>query len=267
MNSGKVVGLFPAAIDPADKTRIVSHPGATYGGIVRQGWLSGPRMVDAMTDLRRFYADRGYRKLLYKVVPFIHTRAIAQDDSYALFRQGANRVRCDLSCAINLTSRLPSSTRRRRGLKKALKRVTLSNDLTLLGDLWEVLAKNLNREYLSKPVHSLEELQLLQSLFPDQIFIRCALVEGKTEAGVVFFNSPIAWHAQYIGSSELGYDVSALDAVFDSAISEAQRAGASYFDFGTSNENEGRILNEGLYRFKVEFGGGGMVHEFYELEL
>ena len=37
--------------------------------------------------------------------------------------------------------------------------------------------------------------------------------------------------------------------------------------FGTSNgEAEGR-LNEGLYRFKSEFGGSGVAHETYELEL
>jgi lipid II:glycine glycyltransferase (peptidoglycan interpeptide bridge formation enzyme) len=61
--------------------------------------------------------------------------------------------------------------------------------------------------------------------------------------------------------------VSALDAVFDGAIIDANRAGVRYFDFGTSNEDEGAVLNEGLYRFKAEFGGGGVAHEFFELDL
>jgi len=84
---------------------------------------------------------------------------------------------------------------------------------------------------------------------------------------VVFFISRSAWHAQYIAASESAYNVSALDAIFDSAISEARKAGARYFDFGTSNEQAGLILNDGLYRFKSEFGGGGVAHEYYELDL
>jgi hypothetical protein len=43
--------------------------------------------------------------------------------------------------------------------------------------------------------------------------------------------------------------------------------GARYFDFGVSNEQEGRILNEGLYRFKTSFGAGGVAQEFYKVEL
>ena len=50
-------------------------------------------------------------------------------------------------------------------------------------------------------------------------------------------------------------------------VAEARARGACYFDFGISNEDEGRVLNEGLYRFKYEFGAGSAVHEFYELDL
>jgi lipid II:glycine glycyltransferase (peptidoglycan interpeptide bridge formation enzyme) len=53
----------------------------------------------------------------------------------------------------------------------------------------------------------------------------------------------------------------------DYATGKSADLGARYFDFGISNEQEGRILNEGLYRFKVSFGAGGVVHEFYEVEL
>ena len=35
----RVVGVFPAAIDPEMEARIVSHPGITYGGIVHDGAL------------------------------------------------------------------------------------------------------------------------------------------------------------------------------------------------------------------------------------
>ena len=39
------------------------------------------------------------------------------------------------------------------------------------------------------------------------------------------------------------------------------------FKSWVSNEQEGKILNERLHRFKTSFGAGGVVHEFYEVEL
>jgi hypothetical protein len=266
--SGKVVGVFPAAASTIDPELVVSHPGATFGGIVHQGWLTGTRMVETLIKLRKYYCHGGYVRLLYKAVPHMYTKIPAQDDLYALFRLGARRVRCDLSCTIDLANRQPPSERRRRSLKKAKKMVTVLSDSTaLLGKLWPVIEENLARKHNLRPVHTLDELALLLDRFPEQIAMRCALLEDRVAAGVVFFNSLNVWHAQYTAASERGYEVSALDAVFESAIESAQRASARYFDFGVSTEDSGRTLNDGLYRFKSEFGGGGMVHEFYELDL
>lgn len=268
LDAGNLAGLLPAAESPWDPCTVVSHPGTTYGGIVHQGRLRGMRMIEALSAIAQYYAGDGYQRLQYKPVPHIYTCLPAQDDLYALFRLDANRVRCDLSSTLDLANRAPVSERRKRGLKKAQKGgVVLSSDPALLADLWAVIAQNLARKHDAKPVHSLPDLTLLRERFPQNIVTRCALLEGKVEAGVVFFNSPNAWHAQYIAASEAAYDVSALDAVFDLAIMEAQQSGARYFDFGTSNEQAGMVLNDGLYRFKSEFGGGGVVHEYYELML
>lgn len=265
--SGKVVGIFPAASSPVDSGMVISHPGSTYGGVIHQGWLTGTRMIETLAALCNYYKNSNYQRLLYKVVPYIYAKAPAQDDLYALFRLGAKRIRCDLSCAIDLENRLVPSERRRRGLKKAQKLVVLSSDSSFLSELWTVIAQNLARKHDVKPVHSLEDLVLLLNRFPEQVVMRCALLEDRVEAGVVFFNSLNVWHAQYIAASERGYEVSALDAVFESAIESAQQASVRYFDFGISNEDNGQILNEGLYRFKSEFGSSGVVHEFYELDL
>jgi hypothetical protein len=266
MNSGKIMGVFPAAESPTDPELVVSHPGATYGGVVHQGGLTGTRMIEAITALAKYYKDN-YRRLIYKSIPYIYHNVPAQDDTYALFRYGSLRNRCDLSCAIDLATRTVASERRRRGLKKALKSVTLSSDPALLPEVWSVIACNLGSKHNVRPTHSLAELSILMKLFPDRITLQSALLEEHVIAGVVFFNSPKAWHAQYIGASEHGYEMAALDAVFDAAISTARETGARYFDFGISNENEGKTLNEGLYRFKSEFGGGGVAHEFWEMDL
>jgi len=74
-------------------------------------------------------------------------------------------------------------------------------------------------------------------------------------------------HIQYSCASRRGFSLHALDAVFDHCITAAAGTGARWFSMGISNEDGGRVLNENLYRFKVEFGAGSTTHEFYQLEL
>lgn len=267
VENGKLVGVLPAAQSPSNEAQVVTHPGITYGGIVHTGKLVGMKMLETLSAVCAWYSEKGYSSLLYKVLPHIYAKAPAQDDLYALFRLGAERVRCDLSCAIDLTARLEQSQRRKRGFKKASEVVTISNEPHLLESFWQILEDNLERKHAARPVHSLAEMKLLTSFFPHNISISCALIDGRVEAGVLFFNGSIVWHAQYIAASAKAYEVGALDAVFESAIKRAAQDGVRYFDFGTSNEDAGWKLNDGLYRFKSEFGAAGVAHEFFELRL
>ena len=224
-------------------------------------------MIEAFEVIGEHFMRAGYSRLQYKPLPYIYSCVPAQDDLYALFRLGAKRVRCDLSCSIDLAERRPLSERRRRGLKKSKGIVTLSSIPSLLSELWHVIAQNLYRKHDARPVHSLQELTLLQQRFPSHILVRSALLDGVVEAGIILFKTDRVWHAQYIGASEVAYGISALDAVFNAAILEAQQSGARYFDFGTSNEDSGMVLNDGLYRFKSELGGGGVGYDTYQLTL
>jgi hypothetical protein len=267
-DEGKWVGLFPAALSLSDNRLVVSHPGVTYGGVIHQGILRGERMIEALTLMKQHYASLGLVKLLYKAVPTFYHQAPAQDDLYALFRLFAKRTRCDISSTIDLQHRLSASERRRRSLKKAVKAgVAIVEGGQYLQALWDVLFENLERKHGLSPVHKLEEIQLLAERFPENIRCVCGEVNSKVEAGTLIFITPTTYHAQYIASSETGYDVSALDAIFEHCIQAAQQNGRRWFDFGVSTEDSGLILNDGLYRFKSEFGSGGTVHEFFELNL
>lgn len=263
-----VTGLFPAAVDPAGPRRVVSHPGITFGGLLHADELHGERMLEALTAVRDFYAAQGFESLRYKAVPYIYQQAPSGDDLYALFRLGALRARCDLSCAIDLAHRRTASSRRKRGLKKALKQgVEVASGAEFIDRLWPVIEDNLERKLGGKPVHTAAEIKYLHELFPANIKFVVGLFAGELVAGITLFVSPAVARAQYIASSMVGYDVCALDAIFEHAIAAAQADGRRYFDFGTSNQNEGRDLSASLYQFKAEFGGGGVVHEFYDLDL
>lgn len=261
------VGLFPAAMDPTRRKCIISHPGITYGGLLHHGGVQGANAIEALRQIQMHYQQLGFQEIIYKAVPFIYNKASAQDDLYALFQLGAVKTRVDLSCTIDLRQRRPASSRRVRSLRKALASgVEIIEGHKFLPALWDVLAENLERKHHAVPVHSLTEISLLATRFPESIRCIVARWQQKIVAGVLLFNTPSVHHAQYIASSAEGYRISALDAIFNYCIKMATDTGCRWFDFGTSNEKSGTILNNGLYEFKSEFGAGGVVHEFYSLQ-
>jgi len=50
-------------------------------------------------------------------------------------------------------------------------------------------------------------------------------------------------------------------------IKMAINEGYRFFSFGASTENEGNILNEGLFNFKNQFGGGSILLPKYTKKL
>jgi hypothetical protein len=262
-----ITAVFPAAEDRNNTALIISHPGSTYGGIICRNGFSGNEVVDALTQIVRYYAALGYQGLRYKAVPYIYHEKPSEDDLYALFRLGAIRHRCDLSACIDLGHRGKTSSLRKRGLKKAEKQgLHITTADKHIPEFWQVLEGNLHSIHGQTPVHSLDEIQLLHSSFPSSIKFIMALYEGRVIAGVVLFSSRMTVHAQYIASNEQGRELAALDYVFEHCIQKAGAEGLRYFDFGTCNENEGKTLNSGLYKFKLGFGAGGVAYEFYNLD-
>lgn len=265
---GNWLGVFPAAVFPQDAQTVGSHPGATYGGLVHHGALSGQLGIDALAALKAYYHQQGMTSLVIKPVPHIYHQRPSQDDLYALFRHQAVRTRADLSCAVDVGCPGPIGSRRKRGEKQAQRAgVTVVEDPAYIAAFWQVLTERLAAKHESAPVHTLDEIQLLMARFPQQIRCIVALCAGQVVAGTVLFVSPAVVHAQYIAASNTGYEAHALDAVFPYCLDLTRSLGYRYFDFGTSNEDQGQVLNAGLYQFKQEFGASGVIYEQYKLAL
>lgn len=262
----KWLGILPAALNPIDSSEVISHPGISYGGFLHQGGLRGIRMIEALDLTQNFYLKLGYRSLIYKAVPSFYHTSPAQDDLYALFRLGAFKFRCDLSSTINLENRLPSAHGRLWGIKKAQKiGASIVEGRQYLEKFWQVLSDNLFEKYGTAPVHSLSEIKNLVEMFPKEILCICSEYDGAIVAGVILFVTPQVIHTQYIASNAQGRKISALDALIEHAIYLGINSGKKWFDFGINNENNGQILNNGLYSYKNGFGGGGYIHDFYKI--
>jgi Acetyltransferase (GNAT) domain len=265
---GRVVGVFPAAEDPSDPELVVSHPGLTYGGLVHDGSIRGASMIGALEEIASHYRSLGCRRLRYKAVPSMYHAAPAEDDLYALFRLGAHRYRCDLSAAIDLSHREQVSQRRLRSRRRAeAEGVSVDDDWGEIAGFWQILEDHLGSRHGVAPVHSLEEIRLLHSRFPDEIILIPAKIGGVLVGGTVLFLAGPVLHMQYTATTEEGRVKSVTDPVMERAIDLAHKRGCRFFDFGTSTEDEGWSLNQGLYQFKVSFGAGGVTYDHYELDL
>ncbi len=265
---GRICAVFPAAIHPGERELVVSHPGATFGGLVAGGQCRGEKCISALGAVIAHYRGLGFKRLRYKVTPYIYHAVPFQDDLYALFRLGFRRVRCDISATVAMHGRAVISKGRKYEIAKAKKLgIEIVDGVEYLPEIYALVVDNLRDFHQTTPVHSVGELLLLHSLFPEKIQFLVARLSGECVAGVVMFNQREVAHTQYISSNEEGRQSGALDLLIEHTIGEARSGGVRYFDFGISNELSGLVLNDGLYRYKRSFGSGSVVHEFYDLDL
>lgn len=264
MDGNKVMAVLPAN---RVNDKVYSHQGLTYGS-----WLATPKcdavmMMHIMDATASFLKEDGVTKLIYKPVPHIYHSYPCEDDLYALFRHGATLSECNLSATIDLDAPIRFDRGNRSAVNRALRAgVTISESDDYEG-YWQVLQEVLASRHDARPVHTEEEIRLLQSRFPDNIRLYTASVEGKIVAGVVmFYAGPVA-HSQYIAASTAGRENGALALLFDTLISQSADEGFRYFDFGISCEEHGRYLNEGLVTQKNRLGGRGITYNVYTIKL
>ena len=261
---GQVVALLPAN---RDGTSLVSHGGLTYGGFVTDAAMKTARMLDVFACSVAFLKGRGFARLEYKTIPHLYHQLPAEEDRYALFLAGADVTRRGLLTVVVARDRPVLQERRMRGARKARQSGLTVVPSTDFAAYWEILTARLLASFGVRPVHALEEIRSLRARFPDNIKLyACLTQEGQMVAGVVIYESALVAHCQYIAASDAGRDLQALDLLFTELVS-THYAQKPYFDFGTSDEDGGRRLNQGLVEQKEGFGARAIVHDHYALDL
>lgn len=258
-----------AAIMPANLgagNRIISHEGLTYGGLAvpRDSTLS--EVLASFHALLRYLHQAGIHLLLYKGCPRFYNTLPDDEVAYALFILEAQLSRRDCALVVNLGERLPLSKRRKREINKANRAEVRLVRETSFAPFWErVLVPRLASRYGVKPVHSLDEITLLASRFPEHIKQYAAYYGDEIVAGATIYETAQVAHAQYIAVSDRGQEIGAIDSLFAWLLDECYKS-KLFFSFGICNENQGRSLNHGLLDWKEGFGGRSCAHDFYELD-
>jgi hypothetical protein len=259
----KLIALFPANITDYI---IYSHQGLTYGGLIYVNKLSVTDILCAFDILIRYYKSNNIKKIIYKAIPYIYSTYPSQEDLYALYRNEAKLIGCNISSTILLNKRLKITESRKSGIRKANNNHLICFCSEDFDTFWNVLNSNLGAKYDTKPVHSVKEIKYLFGLFPENIKLYMVKKENDILAGtVVYINKKIV-HVQYISANPDGKELGALDMLFDYLINEVYKD-YDYFDFGQSTEKMGSYLNESLIFQKEGFGGRGIIYAIYELDI
>lgn len=256
------------AVLPANSVgdEVFSHQGLSYGGLVYNEKVKLASVIAVFKTVLAFLDNENISKLQLKLIPSIYHQKPAEELNYALFLTDAKLIRRDSMSVIDLSERIMIASGRKEGIAKGKKNKLQIKETDGFELFWnEILIPNLASKHQAKPVHSLEEITRLKGLFPDKIR-QFNVYENETiVAGTTIFESTAVAHCQYISGKDDKNALGGLDLLFHHLITEVFK-NKRFFDFGTSNENQGRKLNNGLSFWKESFGSGTVVQDFYEVE-
>lgn len=274
LKNGKIVSALPANIIIPDKDNrhaiLQSHGGLTYGGwMLPPAHFDGNDMLRVFDSMIAFCCENGIGEIDYKPLPTIYAKMPSDEDIYALYRLGARLESVMLSSAIDMGANRGFNTLRRRGLRKARSSGATISETNDPCAVMELVRNCLDTRHNGAcPVHSAAEMMLLTSRFPSNIrmFTATAPDSESPDACVVIYDTATTAHCQYIATSARGRTDDLLAFLFDHLIN-IEFADKKYFDFGTSNEQGGKILNSGLLRQKASLGGTGVAYMRFTLTL
>lgn len=266
-----LVAVFPANWDKEQRT-VYSHQGLTYGGLIVLPEVTQKEVLDIMQAILQYYRDMMQaERLVYKPIPYIYSSIPSGEDLYALFRAGAKLSRRLVSTCVSMQNPMKMRSSRVQQARKAvdhgfyIDRMTEGDNETLR-EYWTLLEDVLMTHHNARPTHTLQEMQLLMSQFPKNIKLYIVRHEKSIVAGIIIFECRRVAHVQYMASGDEGRTYGALDLLLRHLINERYKQ-FDYVDFGTSNEDGGRVLNEGLIFQKEGFGGRAVCYDTYEVNI
>jgi hypothetical protein len=263
-SDGRLLAVLPAH---QSGDTLCSHNGLTYGGLVMSPRLTVVQTMHLFREMNDYLRSQGIRHVSYKAIPWIYHRLSAEEDLYALYHEcHARIVARDFATNIYLSAGLRWERVRRRGIVRARNAGVVVERSNHYEVFWQVLADNLMNKYGVKPVHSLQEIELLHGRFPQNIQLYQAVREGKVLGGVVLYISSQVVHAQYSSASPEGKKLGVIDLLYDQIFKDYRDY--PYFDFGRSTEHpDGSGLNESLVFQKEGYGGRGLCYDIYEWDV
>lgn len=256
------------ALLPANRLadNVYSHQGLTYGGLICHKKMRYTDVLNSFRAILIYLEKDGVSKLYVKNIPAIYTSLPSDEITHVLHALGAKLYRNDILSVVKPCS-LSLTKDRRAGVKRGLKHKLEVREEEDLSSFWnQILIPNLIQKHQSNPVHSLEEIEYLRKKFSAKIRQFNVYHNHTIVAGTTIFETKLVAHSQYISGNENKNQLGSLDFLHYYLLTDVFRD-KKYFDFGTSHEELGAKVNEGLIYWKEGFGARAISQEFYEISV
>lgn len=270
LDGDAIVAVLPAAEKDG---RLVSHPGASYGGLVLREDVAVTDTGVMIDLLVSFAKEKGYLGIsLMRLPPSSVQRAHSEDVNYWAYQRDFRMTRCEMDGAIDLVGfsgdsapelLTPKCRNMIRQAQKAQIDVLLSDDFD---SFWMILEAVLHGRHGTKPTHSIDEIKKLHALFPSHVRLLSAYKDGRMVGGIVLVtlndrSSYTLYMAQeYEAQKHHPMHMLLLEAI-KLALAEKRRE----LHLGVSTEDGGAKVNEGLFFFKESFGCRPVRRETWEI--
>jgi hypothetical protein len=266
-----LLALFPAAEQQVNGQRhLISHPGASYGGLVTPIGLTFQNSYDLVQSLIDYGKGEDFQRITLTLPPTIYNRRLSNYVDFALLQHGFSYHRREVSSILfleqtpeeNLAKFTAASRRAAKKARYSGVEVAFSDDMATF---YDILLHNLKRRHNVQPTHALHELIQLKELFPEEIHLLAAFLDTRMIAGITIFRaSPDVTLAFYISHDEAYQQYRAVNLLFYEMIRWAIDQRFRYLDFGIFTVF--MKPNFGLARFKESFGSSGMFRDTLTIE-
>ena len=260
----RLYAILPAN---AEDDTLFSHRGLTYGGLLMDKEVCTADVLVLFEELNGYLRQQGFHHVRYRAIPWVYHRLPAEEDLYAMFWKCGARLQQRMSgTVIFMDEHLRWRKDHRRRLRQAQEAGIRVEREGSLEHFWPLMNDNLQQRFGANSVHTLDEILLLKSRFPNQIIQYNAYLGDEIVGGITFYVMGHVLHGQYSGTNEAGKQLGAMEAIYDQVMYRDYQH-IRYLDFGTSNEEGGLILNEGLIAHKEGYGGRTVMYDTYEWDI
>jgi hypothetical protein len=246
--------------------KLYSHKGLTYGSLVLSKSAKLLYTFEAFKALLAFLNAKAISTLELRNIPTFYNTMPSDELSYFLFKANATLIKRDALMVIDTSNKIKFQKNRREGINKAKRNgLTIAVDDNFEGFWNEILIPNLQKKHGVAPVHSLEEIQLLATKFPDHIKQVNVYKDNVIVAGTTLFLTKTTIHPQYVSGNSDKNAFGSLDLAYDYIINHFDSS-RRYFDFNISSEENGTALNSGLIFWKESCGARTYVADNYLID-
>lgn len=246
--------------------KLYSHKGLTYGSLVLSKSAKLLYTFEAFKALLAFLNAKAISTLELRNIPTFYNTMPSDELSYFLFKANATLIKRDALMVIDTSTKIKFQKNRREGINKAKRNgLTIAVDDNFEGFWNEILIPNLQKKHGVAPVHSLEEIQLLATNFPDHIKQVNVYKDNVIVAGTTLFLTKTTIHPQYVSGNSDKNAFGSLDLAYDYIINHFDSS-KRYFDFNISSEENGTALNSGLIFWKESCGARTYVADNYLID-